>query len=122
MSWLAFWLLAGPIFLAIASSAYSLYLRWRYLDAMLEALKNSRYVHTWGPGLRKLGWFGGFLLIAKIAGMVTMPRASVRIGELDPEDINNFPPHLKRLLKIKAVMLVGIAVWGLIAYGLMMLE
>lgn len=122
MSWLAFWLLGGPILLAIASTAYSLYLRWRYLDAMLEALKNSRYVHTWGPGLRQQGWFGGLLLIAKIAGMVTMPRVSIRIGELDPEDIKNFPPHLKRLLKIKAVMLVGIAVWGFIAYGLMKLE
>ncbi len=54
--------------------------------------------------------------------MVTMPRVSIRIGELDPEDIKNFPPHLKRLLKIKAVMLVGIAVWGFIAYGLMKLE
>jgi hypothetical protein len=122
MSWLAFWILAGPILLAIASTAYSLYLRWRYLDAMLEALKNSRYVHTWGPGLRQRGWFGGLLLIAKIAGMVTMPRVSIRIGELDPEDNKNFPPHLKRLLRIKAVMLVGIAVWGFIAYGLMKLE
>ncbi|VVO41271.1 hypothetical protein [Pseudomonas fluorescens] len=122
MSWLAFWILAGPILLAIASTAYSLYLRWRYLDAMLEALKNSRYVHTWGPGLRQQGWFGGLLLIAKIAGMVTMPRVSIRIGELDPEDNKNFPPHLKRLLKIKAVMLAGIAVWGFIAYGLMKLE
>ncbi|WP_433740374.1 hypothetical protein [Pseudomonas putida] len=76
---------------------------------MLEALKNSRYTFIWG------GW------IAK-AGMVMMPRASIRIGELDLEDIKNFPPHLKHLLKIKAVMLVGIAVWGFIAYGLMKLE
>jgi len=114
MSWLAFWLLAGPILLAIASTAYSLYRRWRYLDAMLEALKNSRYVQPGGQVCGSQGWFGGLLLIAKIAGMVTMPRVSIRIGELDPEDNKNFPPHLKRLLKIKAVMLVGIAVWGFI--------
>ncbi|MNY27500.1 hypothetical protein D3C86_1614110 [compost metagenome] len=121
-SWLAFWFLAGPILLAIASTAFSLYLSRHHLDAMMEALKNSRYIYIWGAGLRKQGWFGRLLLIAKIAGMVTMPRASIRIGELDPEDIKNFPPHLKRLLKIKAVMLVGIAFWGLIAYGLMTLE
>ncbi|WP_256668855.1 hypothetical protein [Pseudomonas sp. C2B4] len=121
MSWLAFLLLAGPVLLAIASIAFSLYLRHRHLDAMLEALKHSRYVHLWGPALGKHG-FGGLLLIAKIAGMVTMPRASIRIGELHPEDIKNFPPYLKRLLKIEAVMLAGIAVWGFIAYGLMRLE
>jgi len=65
MSWLAFWILAGPILLAIASTAYSLYLRWRYLDAMLEALKNSRYVHTWGPGLRQRGVVWGPLADSK---------------------------------------------------------
>ncbi|EPA93937.1 hypothetical protein PG5_55870 [Pseudomonas sp. G5(2012)] len=54
------------------------------------------------------------MLVAKIAGMVMMPNASIRSGELDPEDIKNFPPHLKRLLKIKAVMLVGSGVWLLI--------
>ncbi len=58
MSWLAFWLLAGPILLAIASTAYSLYLRWRYLDAMLEALKNSRYVHTGGQVCGSRGGLG----------------------------------------------------------------
>jgi hypothetical protein len=54
------------------------------------------------------------MLVAKIAGMVMMPKVSIRSGELDPEDIQNFPPHLKRLLKIKAVMLVVSGVWLLI--------
>ncbi|MNR42181.1 hypothetical protein D3C85_1606650 [compost metagenome] len=39
------------------------------------------------------------------------PWASLRIGELDPGDLENFPPHLKRLLKIDvAIMIVG-CVW-----------
>ncbi|CAI8698778.1 Cell wall polymerase [Pseudomonas sp. IT-196MI5] len=104
----------GPLLLGVAGIAYSLYLG-RHLDAMMEALKNSRYIYIWGPGLQKQGWFGCLMLVAKISGMVMMPKASIRIGELDPVDFKNFPPHLKRLLKIKAVMLVGSGVWLLIA-------
>jgi hypothetical protein len=51
-SWLAFWLLAGPILLGFVSTAYSLYLSHRHLDAMMGALKNSRYISLWGPSLR----------------------------------------------------------------------
>jgi hypothetical protein len=112
-SWLAFWIMGGPILLGFVSFVYSLYLG-RYLDAMMEALKNSRYIYIWGPSLRNQGWFGCTLLVAKIAGMVTMPRASILLGELDPVDIKNFPPHLKRLLKIEAAMLAGSAVWILV--------
>jgi hypothetical protein len=112
--WLAIIFVGGPLLLGVAGIAYSLYLG-RHLDAMMEALKNSRYIYIWGPGLRNQGWLARIMLIAKIAGMVMMPKASIRIGELDPVDIKNFPPHLKRLLKIKAVMLVGSGVWLLVA-------
>jgi hypothetical protein len=118
-SWLAFWLLAGPFLLGLVGIAYSLYLSRRHLDAMMEALKNSRYIYLWGPNLRNQGWIGSVLGIAKIAGMVMMPRASIRIGELDPVDLENFPPHLKRLLKIKSVMLVGSGVWMVIVFVLL---
>lgn len=111
----------GPILLGFVSFAYALYLG-RHLDAMMEALKNSRYIYIWGPGLRNQGWFGCFLLVTKITGMVMMPRASIRIGELDPVDIENFPPHLKRLLQLDAVILVGGAVWLVITYVLMKFE
>jgi len=103
--------------LGFVGVAYSLYLG-RHLDAMMEALKNSRYIYIWGKGLRKQGWFGCIMLVAKISGMVMMPKASIRIGELDPVDIANFPPHLKRLLKIKAVMLVSSAIWLVLAFVL----
>jgi hypothetical protein len=112
--WVAIIVVGGPLLLGVAGIAYSLYLG-RHLDAMMEALKNSRYIYIWGPGLRNQGWLARIMLIAKIAGMVMMPKASIRIGELDPVDIKNFPPHLKRLLKIKAVMLVGSGVWLLVA-------
>lgn len=122
LSWFAFWLLAGPILLGCVSIAFTLYLSRHHLDSMLEALQNSRYIYIWGPGLRNQGWFGGFILISKIAGMMMWPRAYIRIGDVDPIDVANFPPHLKRLLQIDAVMLFGSAIWVLAGYVLMKFE
>ena len=117
-SWLAFGILTGPFLLAVAGFAYSLYLSHRHLDAIKVALKNSRYIYIWGPSLGKRGFIWSLLEIAKITQMIMMPRASLIIGELDPNDLENFPPYLKRLLKIKLLMLVGCSVWAVISYVL----
>lgn len=121
-SWLAIWIVAGPILLSFVSIVYSLYLSRRHLDAMMEALKNSHYIHLWGPSLRNQGWIGSGLLIAKITGMVMMPRTHIRIGELNPTDFENFPTHLKRLLKIDFAILIAAAVWMLIVSVLLEFE
>jgi hypothetical protein len=105
-SWLAFWLLAGPILLAFISIVFNLYLSRRHLDAMMEAMKNSRYMYIWGAAWRRQGWFGRFVLINKIAGMVVWPKAYIRYGEVSYIDIENFPPHLKRLLTVYVVILL----------------
>jgi hypothetical protein len=117
--WIAIIVTGGPILLGIVSIAYTLYLSRRHLDAMKEALKNSRYIYLWGPSLGTRGLIWSLLEMAKIAQMITMPRSSLHIGELDPVDLENFPPHLKRLLKIKLVILVGCGVWMLIAFVLL---
>lgn len=121
-SWLVIWILAGPFLLGILSMAYSLYLSHRHLDAIKEALKNSRYIYIWGPSLGKRGWIWSLLEIAKISGMIMMPKVSILIGELDPVDLENFPSHLRRLLKIKSMMLIGSAVWLVIVSVLLQLE
>lgn len=116
--WAVLIVLGGPYLLGAVGIAYSLYLG-RHLDAMMDALKNSKYIYIWGPPLRKQGWFGCVMLVAKIAAMVTMPKVSIRIGELDPVDIENFPPHVKCLLIVKSVMLISTAVWMLVSYALL---
>ena len=109
--WVAIIVTGGWGLLVVAGLAYSLYLSHRHLDAIKEALKNSRYIYIWGPSLGKRGLIWSILEIAKITQMIMMPRASLIIGELDPADLEGFPPHLKRLLKIKLVMLLGCAAW-----------
>jgi len=117
--WIAVTVAGGPILLAAMNIAYCLYLSRRHLDAMMEALKNSRYIFIWGPGWRGQGWFGGFVLITKIAGMVVRPRAYIRLGDVNPIDIENFPPHLKRLLMINVVMTIITLSWMAITYALL---
>ena len=109
--WVAIIVTGGWGLLAAAGLGFSLYLSHRHLDAIKEALKNSRYIYIWGPSLGNRGWIWSIFEISKITGMIMMPKAYIRLGDLDPVDSTNFPSHLKRLLKIKALMLIGSAVW-----------
>ncbi|MNI91144.1 hypothetical protein D3C73_1487630 [compost metagenome] len=52
--------------------------------------------------------------------MVLWSKAYIRIGDVDPVDIKNFPPHLKRLLQIDAVMLFGCAI--LVSFGYVLIK
>lgn len=115
--WVAILFIGGPFMFIIVSFAYSFYLS-RHLDAMLKALENSTYIAIWSAGLRYQGWFGRLMLVATITGMVMWPGPGIRAGEMDPEDIKNFPPHLRRLLKIKIMLSGVIVIWGVIAFAL----
>ena len=111
-SWLAFWMVAGgPLLLGFAGLAFSLYLTHRHLDAIKEALKNSRYIYLWGDSLGKRGLIWSLLEMSQIAGMILMPKLHIRHGKLDPVDYENFPPYLKRLLKIVTTMISTALIW-----------
>jgi len=121
-SWLAFTLLAGPLLLIVVGMVFSLYIDRRHLADILAALKNSRYIVFWAAGLSSQGRLGRLMLIAKICGMVLCPKSGIRAGELDPDDIRNFPVHLKRLLIAKTTLMVITLVWGVLAYALLKLK
>ncbi|MFO2462151.1 hypothetical protein OOJ96_19125 [Pseudomonas sp. 15FMM2] len=111
-SWLAFWIVGGiPGLLAVAGIAYSLYLSRCHLDAIKDALKNSRYIYLWGPSLGKRGLLWSLYEIAKIAGMVVWPRADIHIGNVNPVDLENFPPHLKRHLIVNITLMLTSLAW-----------
>jgi hypothetical protein len=112
--WIAIIVAGIPILLSCVGIGFSVYLSRRYLDAMMVALRNSRSISIWGPSLRNQGWYGRVMLIAKIAGMVTWPQANIRIGDLDSVDIENFPPHLKRLLIMNLVTIFAALIWAVI--------
>ncbi|WP_420232966.1 hypothetical protein ACN079_29650 [Pseudomonas sp. ABY48] len=104
--WVVVVVIGCPHLLAFFGVVFNLYLGQRHLDAMMRALQNGRYVYIWEAAWRRQGWFGGWVLVNKIAGMVTWPRAYIQLGDINPVDIENFPPRLKRLLSIYVVMMV----------------
>lgn len=112
----------GPLLLILVGMAFSLYIDRRYLTDMLEALKNSRHIAIWAAGLSSQGRLGRLMLIAKICGMVLWPKSGIRAGELDPDEIRNFPVHLKRLLIAKTALIGITLVWGILAYALLQLK
>jgi hypothetical protein len=120
--WVAMVVSGGPILLSYIGLIFNLYLNHRHMDAMMEALKNSRYIYLWGPAWRKRGWFGALVLTSKIAGMVLWPKASIHIGEADAGDIANFPPYLKRLLVIDMTVMIIALIWAIIAAVLIKLK
>jgi hypothetical protein len=111
-SWLAFWIVAGgPLLLGFTGLAFSLYLTHRHLDAIKEALKNSRYIYLWGDSLGKRGLIWSLLEMSKIAGMILLPKSHIRVGDLDSVDFKNFPPYLKRYLTIVTTMIFTAMIW-----------
>ncbi|AZE66594.1 hypothetical protein SAMN05216475_2791 [Pseudomonas synxantha] len=113
--WVAIIITGGPGLLSVIGLAYSLYMTHRHLDAIKEALKNSHYIYIWGSSLGKRGLLWSLLEMAKIAGMVVWPKASIISGELDPIDLQNFPPHLKRHLIAITTMAFTALTWGIVA-------
>jgi hypothetical protein len=101
--------------LIFISFVFSLHMAKRHLDAMVDALKNCHYI-TNRAGLRHQGWFERMLLVAIISGMVQWPGPGLRSGEMDPDDLRQFPAHLRKLLNAKHVLTLIIAVWFLIIY------
>lgn len=120
--WVAIIVVGGPILLGIVNLVFSSYLSYRHLDAIMGALKSCRFIYIWGPAWRNRGWFGGFVLISVIAGIVVWPKADIRYGRLDSTDIENFPPRLKRLLVIYVSMMIITVVWMGGAYLLLKLR
>ncbi|CAI8698796.1 Cobalamin biosynthesis protein CbiB [Pseudomonas sp. IT-196MI5] len=120
--WAAIIFVGGPILLCYVSFFYSLYLSRRHLDRFLQALNGSRQIVISAAGLAHSGWLSRLLLVAKITFMVMWPGPGLRAGDLDPDDIRNFPVDLKRLLKVKAVLTCVILIWGALAFALVKLK
>ena len=120
--WVAIFAIGGPFLLAIVSLTYSVYLSRCHLDAIKNALKNSRYIYLWGPSLGRRGLIWSLLEISKIAGMVMWSKAYIRMGDVNSADLQHFPPHLKRhLIADTALMLASLA-WLILVVILLKLK
>jgi len=120
--WVAIFFLGAPILLSAAGTAYSLYLSRYHLDAIKDALKNSRYIYLWGPSLGRRGLIWSLFEISKIAGMVLWSSAYIRLGDVSPVDLESFPPHLRRHLIINTTLMLTSFIWMIVVAILLKLR
>ncbi len=113
--WVSIFVAGGWSMLVVAGAAYSLYLSRCHLDAIKEALKNSRYIYIWGDSLGKRGLIWSLFEISKIAGMVLWSRAYTRLGDVSPVDLESFPPHLRRHLIVNTTLMITSCIWMVVA-------
>ncbi|MCD5978960.1 hypothetical protein [Pseudomonas quasicaspiana] len=118
MIWLKLALICAPFLLTVMTFVFNTYIGNRYLDTMLDALKNSRHVLIHSAVLRHQGWVGRGLLVTKISSVVIWPGLLVRKGEVDCDDIKDFPPDLRFLLKVYLWLLISAGAGFVIVYVL----
>lgn len=116
--WKSWWVIlfsVGPIFMGFLFIANSLYIS-RHLSVMLKALENSRQIIFYSMIYKSMGVFGNIFLVTQMAGLLIWPKLGVRKGFLDARDVEGFPAHLLRLLKINMAFLVVSIVWFIVVY------
>ncbi|WP_339436254.1 MULTISPECIES: hypothetical protein [unclassified Pseudomonas] len=112
--WVAIFVAGFPGLLAVAGTVYSLYLSRCHLGEIKDALKNSRYIYLWGPSLGRRGLIWSLFEISRIAGMVLWPKAYIRLGDVNPVDLDSFPPHLKRHLIVNTTLMLTSCIWMIV--------
>ncbi|WPN46788.1 MULTISPECIES: hypothetical protein [unclassified Pseudomonas] len=96
----------------IACIGVALHLAYTRMDELLEHLKNCSAIMIRAP-LRHGGPWGKLLLVGGISGIVTFPNFYLKRGQLNPEELRDFPAQLKRTLARLQ--------WSLISFLLLML-
>ncbi|AJO77919.1 hypothetical protein [Pseudomonas sp. MRSN 12121] len=76
-----------------------LYMAYTETDEMLERLKNCPAIMN-KASFRKAGPAGRLYLMGSVIGVIAWPGIYIRDGGASVEDINKFPPGLKRKLMI----------------------
>lgn len=109
--WVAIIFFGGWGLLAYVGTAHSLYLSRCHMDAIKEALKNSRFIYLWGPSLGKRGVIWSLFEVSKITGMVLWSRAYIQMGDVNPADLERFPRYLKRHLLVNTTLMLTALVW-----------
>lgn len=112
--WVSISVAGGWMILAFAGTAYSLYLSRCHLEGIKEALKNSRYIYVWGPSLGKRGLIWSLFEMSRIAGMVLWPGPYIRLGDVNPVDLESFPPRLKRHLIVNTTLMLTSCFWMMV--------
>ncbi|QIJ00926.1 hypothetical protein GII23_13015 [Stutzerimonas balearica] len=121
-SWWAFAFMLAPFVIGAIGQTITIYMVYYDLDEMKAAFPKSKHIRNqlniWsGPG-----FVARYMQVNAITGAVLLASFYLRRGELEPEEVDNFPKHLKpRLLWSTWLLGIGLA-WLFMAVGLLKLS
>ncbi|WP_217474741.1 hypothetical protein [Stutzerimonas stutzeri] len=114
--------LMAPFVTALSGMAVQAYTTRRYYDRIISAFPNSLGVKNYQRLWAGFDFVSRFMQVGSTSGFVLWPNIHVRQGSLDPEEVRNFPPEIKRLMVISVSLLfVGFA-WLLVGVALLKLS
>jgi len=121
-SWPVPWqmvIMLGPCVTALLGMILNAYLAYsRDFDRMLSALQSSLWldlqVRIWGTSSYVSRW----ILLGTISGLLAWPNIHIKRGQLDEQEVRDFPRALKCRLFISDVMMFGGGILFLLIIGL----
>ncbi|UVJ45118.1 hypothetical protein NVV94_05920 [Pseudomonas sp. LS1212] len=117
-----FFFMAAPFAIGLIGQAITVYMVYRDLDEMKAAFPNSILIQNQMNMWAGSGFVARYMQVNVITGAVLLSGFWLRRGELDPDEVRNFPPHLKpRMIWSSWFLGVGLA-WLFLAVGLVKLS
>ncbi|ARU90166.1 hypothetical protein [Pseudomonas sp. M30-35] len=114
--------LLAPFVIALSGLAVQVYITHRYYDQVISAFPNSLGVRNYQRMWAGFDFISRCMQVGSTGGFVLWPNIHIRQGTLDPEEVRNFPPEIKRLMVIAwRLGFVGMA-WLFLAVGLLKLS
>ncbi|WP_162988047.1 hypothetical protein [Stutzerimonas urumqiensis] len=111
--------LIAPFVIGLSGLAVQAYVTHRYYDQIIAAFPNSLGVKNYQRLWAGFDFVSRFMQVGSTGGFLLWPKIHIRQGTLDPVEVRNFPPDIKRLMSVSLCLLsVGFA-WLLIAVALL---
>ncbi len=118
---LAFAFMLTPLVIGLSGVAVIAYTTYRFYDEVSSAFPNSRAVKNTHRMWAGSNFISRWLQVSSTGSFVLFPNGHIKRGDLDPLEVQAFPPCIKRLITVgHSLMLVG-SVWLILAVGLLKL-
>lgn len=120
-SWWAFAFMLAPFVIGLSGMAVLACTTYHHYDRIITAFPNSPGVQNYTKRCAGFDFHSRYMQVIFTASFVLWPRIQIRRGELDPEEVRNFPAQIKRLMTISASLMSVGGVWLFLAVGLLKL-
>ncbi|XEG70463.1 hypothetical protein QA447_20825 [Pseudomonas sp. abacavir_1] len=112
---LAFFFMTAPYAIGILGMAAHIYVTFRHRETITRAFPNSPIIRN-----HMATWMGHsiparLIQTSMVSGIILWPTIHIRRGDLDPEEIRNFPYSIRLIMSISAGLMITGVLWGVLS-------